>query len=168
MQLRAFSNPTSPFERLDSASAQMVFQHGFVQAQARVSNVWEAETVLRRNKAMQELGTWLKQLPADWGKSLLTCTPADLVVCLESHWLSQHASTTLPNGSIIASPSGVSQCLSNCSTGFKLIGRVGNWNPLDSSGDPVGSTLITQSARATDWKPGEQATVGRFSSAHAR
>ena len=58
---------------------------------------------------MQELDSWLQALPAAWGGNLLTCTPADLVVYFESHWLAQHAGTTLPDGSVIASPSGVSQ-----------------------------------------------------------
>ncbi len=37
-----------------------------------------------------------------------------------------------------------SQCLSNCSTGFKLLGTVGDWTPLTPNGNPVDSTLLTQ------------------------
>ena len=74
----------------------------------------------------------------------MTCTPADLVVYLEHHWLAQHAGTVLPDGSLIASPKGVSQCLSSCSTGFKLLGRVGEWNAQTNVGTPVESSLITQ------------------------
>ena len=107
MQLRAFSSSAPSAARLDPASAQLMLQHGLSKAQARVSNVWEAATIQRCNKAMQELDGWLQALPAAWGINLLTCTPADLVVYLESHWLAQHAGTTLPDGNIIASPSGV-------------------------------------------------------------
>ena len=142
MQLRAYSHPAPPVARMDTASAQLMFQHGLMQAQARVSNVWEAATLQRRDKAMQELDQWLQQLPALWNKTLLTCTPGDLVVYMEYHWLAQHAGTTLADGSTIASPSGVSQCFSNLSTGFKQIGRNGEWNPISSTGNPVESTLI--------------------------
>ena len=79
------------------------------------------------------------------------------MVYLESHWLAHHAGTSLPNGNTIASPSGVSQCLSNCSTGFKLLGRVGDWNPLSHSGNPVDSTLLTQyrkGYRLEAWRAG--------------
>lgn len=44
---------------------------------------WEAGTVQRRDRAMQEGGQWLQQLPSEWNKTLLTCTPADVVVCME-------------------------------------------------------------------------------------
>ena len=142
MQLGAFCTPALPAARMDAASAQLMFQQGLTQGQARVSNVWEAATVQRHTKAMQELDSWLQQLPASWSKNLMTCTPADIVVYMESHWLSQHAGSTLPNGAVIASPSGVSQCLSNCSTGFRQIGRSGDWDPLTHSGNPVDSTLI--------------------------
>ena len=80
MQLRAFSSSAPSAARLDPATAQLMFQHGLSQAQACVSNVWEAATIERRNKAMQELDRWLQNLHVAWGKNLLTCTPADLVV----------------------------------------------------------------------------------------
>ena len=144
MQLRNFTPAASSVARLGPAAAQQMFQSSLVQAQGRVSHNWEVETIQRRNKAMQELDSWLQQLPAQWKKTLLSCTPADIVVYLESHWLAQHAGTILPDGEMIASPKGVSQCLSSCSTGFKLIGRMGEWNVLTNSGNPVESTLINQ------------------------
>lgn len=55
MQLSACQSPASSHQRLDSAAAQLMFQHALMQGQARVANVWEAQTILRRNKAMQEL-----------------------------------------------------------------------------------------------------------------
>lgn len=47
---------------------------------------------------------------------------------MESHRLPTHAGSLLPDGSMIVSPSGVSRCLSHLSTGFMLIGRVGDWD----------------------------------------
>ena len=78
---------------------------------------------------MQELSQWLSQLPSLWNKSLMTWTRADFDSVSENHWLGQDTGNTLPDGSMISSPSGVNQCLSNMSTGFALIGRVTSWTP---------------------------------------
>ena len=83
-------------------------------------------------------------------KDLATCTPADLLVYMESHWLPNHAGTMLPDGSMIASPSGVSGCLSHVSTGFLLIGRIGGWDPSNGTDNPVVSTDLTQQERLQD------------------
>ena len=93
---------------------------------------------------MQELSAWLAWLPESMAKGLSTCTPADILVYMESHWLPLHGGTMLPEGTLIASPSGVNACLSNFSTGFTLIGRVGDWNSLTSQGNPILSTDICQ------------------------
>ncbi len=93
---------------------------------------------------MQGLDSWLGLLPAAMEKNLATCTPADLLVYIESHWLPNHAGNLLPDGSMIASFSGVSGCLSHLSTGFMLIGRVGDWDHSTSTGNPVVSTDLTQ------------------------
>ena len=108
------------------------------------ANMWEADTVVRRDKAMQELHVWLQQLPASMDKSLLTCSPADILVFMEQFWTKQHAGSTLADGSCIASPAGVNQCLSNLSTGFKLVGRVGDWSLTHLHGNPIMSTEVMQ------------------------
>ena len=112
-------------------------------AQDTISRAWEPSTIQRRNKTMQELGQWLSQLPTQGGKSLMTCTAADLIAFLQDHWLEAHAGTTLPNGSLISSPSGVNQCLSSMSTGFNPVGRVTSWTPENPSGNPVQSSLVS-------------------------
>ena len=104
--------------------AQLMYQHSLQQAEARISHAWEADTVARRHNTMQEFSQWLSQLPALWEKSLMNCTPADVVAFLESYWLEAHAGTMMPNSSCISSPSGLNQCLSSLSTGFTLLGRV--------------------------------------------
>ena len=50
----------------------------------------------------------------------------------------------MPDGSCIASPAGVNQCLSNLSTGFMLVGRTGDWSQLNPSGNPIKSMELTQ------------------------
>jgi len=44
---------------------------------------WEAATVARRAKHMQELDSWLGLLPTAIDKNLATCTPADLLVYMK-------------------------------------------------------------------------------------
>ena len=123
--------------------AQLMYQHSLLQAEARISNAWEADTVAPRDKTMQEFSQWLSQLPAQWDRSLMNCTPADVVAFLESYWLGAHAGTMMPDGSCISSPSGLNQCLSSMSTGFTLLGRLASWTPEHPSGNPIQFSLIS-------------------------
>ena len=125
-------------QRMADASAQLMYQKGLGSAYSRMQHNWQVATVSRRAKHMQELDSWLEHLPA--AMDLATCTPADLLVYMQSHWLPNHAGAVLPDGSMIASPSGVSGCLSHLSTGFLLTGRVGDWDPSNGTGNPVVST----------------------------
>ncbi len=103
---------------------------------------------------MQELSQWLSQLHTQWEKSLMTCTPADVIASLQDHWLEGHAGTTLPDGRFISSPSGVNQCLSSMSTGCSLIGRVTSWTPETPSGTPIQSSLVSSYCRLWAWRSG--------------
>ena len=120
-----------------------MYQGALSTAHIRISNAWEADTIARRDKTMQELNLWLSQLPAMWHKTLMSCTPADIIAFMENSWLLAHAGTRLENGSLICSPSGVNQCFSSMSKGFGLIGRVASWTPEAPSGNPIQSSLIT-------------------------
>lgn len=87
----------------------------------------------------------------------MTCTPADLIPFLQDHWLEANAGTTLPDGSLVNSPSGVNQCLSSTSTGFSLIGRVTPWTPETPSGNPIQSSLVSsyrKRYRSGAWRSG--------------
>jgi len=81
-------------QRMADASAQLMYQKGLGSAYSRMQHNWEAATVSRRAKHMQELDSWLEHLPTAMGKNLATCTPADLLVYMESHWLPNHAGTS--------------------------------------------------------------------------
>ena len=86
-----------------------------------------------------------------------SCSPADLIVFMESHWLARHAGTLLPDGSMIASPSGVNGSLSSLSTGFSLLGRLSDWDPFNKRGNPVLSTDVSQWRQAYSkeaWRSG--------------
>ncbi len=138
-------------------AAQQMYQNALHSAQATISQAWEVNTIQRRDRTMKELNEWLSQLPTQWEKSLMTCTPADLIACLQDHWLEAHAGTTLPDGSLISSPSGVNQCLSSMSTGFSLIGRFTSLTPETPSGNPIQSSLVSsylKGYRLGAWRSG--------------
>lgn len=157
LNFASFQSQPSVSAHLDLSSAQHLYLQSLSQAHSRMSHVWEPATVLRRQKLMQELAAWLSQLPTVMGKSLATCSPADLLVLMEGHWLSHHGGTELPDGYVIASPSGVNSCLSHLSTGCSLIGRVAEWDSLTSKGNPVLSpevSLYCQGYKKQAWKSG--------------
>lgn len=143
IHLNKYGSTVEP-ERLSDMQAAQLYYNSLLSASEKMSNKWAAETTSRRDKTMQELHTWLTQLPLALGKSLMACSPADLLVFMESYWVPHHAGTDMPDGSLIASPGGVNQCLSNLSTGFQLIGRIGDWSPLNLSGNPIKSIEVTQ------------------------
>ena len=148
---------TAPAKQLDSWAAQQMYQKALHSARATISQAWEVNAIQRLDKTMQELNEWLSQLPTQWKKSLMTCTPADLIAFLQDHWLEAHAGTSLPNGSLISSPSGVNQCLSSMSTGFCVIGKVTSWTPETPSGNPIQSSLVSsyrKGYRLGAWRSG--------------
>jgi len=150
LHLDQFSSlPSLPApNRLSVAEATHEHQAAMVTAHQRVLNVWEQATTVRRKRAMQELDQWLCSLPALWRKTLLTCSPTDVISFMERSWLAKHGGTVLPDGTTVASPSGVNVCLSSLSTGFSLLGRVGSWSPVTPQGNPI------QSAGLLHWHKG--------------
>jgi len=113
-----------------------MYQKALHSTQDTISQAWEPDTIQHRDKTMQDL-IQISQLPTQWDKSLMTCTPVDLIAFLQEHWLEAHAGTTLPDGSLISTPRGVNQCLSSMSTGFSLIGRVAFWTLAATQSSPV-------------------------------
>ena len=61
---------------------------------------------------------------------------------MQGFWLQHHQGSHLPDGSSLASPGGVDQCLSHLSTGFDQLGRVGPWSSTTTHGNPILSTII--------------------------
>ena len=131
-----------------------MYQNALHSAQATISQAWEVNTIQRRDNTMQKLNQWLSQLPTQWEKSLVTCTPADLIAFLQNHWLEAHVLTNLPDGRLISSPSGVNQCLSSMSTGFSLITSL---TPETPNGNPIQSGLVSsyrKGYRLGAWRSG--------------
>lgn len=80
---------------------------------------------------------------------------------MERSWLAKHGGTVLPDGSIVASPSGVNSCLSSLSTGFSLLGRGGGWSPVTLHGNPMHSAVLVhwrKGYKLQSWRRGCQET----------
>ena len=148
LNLQQFSaQPVEARQRLSSAAAHEMYAASLSAVQHTIAHNWEQDTVRRREKNMQELSAWLSVLPSSWDKTLMTCTPADVLAFMQSHWLLQHQGSYLPDGSSFASPSGVNQCFSSLSTGFTMLGRVGSWDLQQQRGNPVLSPSVAQYRR---------------------
>ena len=109
LNLQQYNVPPEQATRLDFVAAQQVYIDSLTAAQSIIQHVWEPDTVRRREKTMQELSSWLNQLPVAWGRTLLTCSPADILAFMQGFWLQHHQGSHLPDGSSLASPSGVNQ-----------------------------------------------------------
>ena len=73
----------------------------------------------------QEFAPWLEPRAAARGATLLTCTPEDVVVFFESHWLPRHGSTVLEDGETHASPAYLDTSVSHLSGLFRRWGARG-------------------------------------------
>ena len=88
-QLDPFSSPQGLAvpARLSVAAATQEYHSAMESAHQRMLTVWESATTVRREKAMQELDQWLCCLPSSWRKTLLSCTPTDVISFMERCWM---------------------------------------------------------------------------------
>lgn len=126
---------------IDTATA--LYQQGMLSAAARDSARWEAETIRKRMKVAQEFGSFLSVLPGQWGLTMETAGPIDVIVFSETVWAHHHKGSWLPDGSRVASPSGHNSMLSMLSTTFIQLGRCGPWDNATGQGNPIDSAEVS-------------------------
>lgn len=85
--------------------------------------------------AAQEFMAWLSARSTARGVDLLTCTPEDIIVFLESYWLRRHGSLLLSDGNLHAAPSTLSATISHLSGVLKAAGRSGLYDPDRQAGN---------------------------------
>lgn len=106
------------------------------------------------------LAAWPAHLLAVIRKDLSICISADVVIHIKSHWFPLQSSTTLPDGTLVAFPSGVIARPSKpiiLLHRLPLVGRVGNRNSLTSQGKPILSTDMCQYRKGlqdASWRSG--------------
>lgn len=100
---------------------------------------WEPATWNRIQASAQECNAWC--LVHCHGRSLLDCTPEDVVAYMESYWAHAHVGRASPDGR--PAPSTALQHLAHLSTAFKALGRHGAYNPGLRSGNPCDSAVVS-------------------------
>ncbi|KAK9835838.1 hypothetical protein WJX74_009093 [Apatococcus lobatus] len=101
-------------------------------------------THAKRDAIHQEFDSFLSQLPALMGRSIKHCSPADVMVFMETHWVPAHLGSQTETGHKMAAPSSVEGALCNLSTLFQQHGRGQVWNEDTQSGNPTWSLGLKQ------------------------
>ena len=101
-----------------------------------------------RTQLAEELAVFLQSLPHQ--PSLSDCSPEEMLVYLEQHYLFRHAGTILASGQLIVAPSSISNVLSDLRMVFKEVGRADLWHNRDRHGNPASAFQLKQ------WQQGHE------------
>ena len=107
----------------------------------------------RRTQLAQELSQFLHRLPHQ--PSLSDCSPEEVLVYLEEHYLLRHARTILASGQLVVAPSTISNVLSHLRMIFKEVGRGELWHDRARHGNPASAFQLKQ------WQQGHEKTSPR-------
>ncbi|KAL4439968.1 hypothetical protein ABPG75_002969 [Micractinium tetrahymenae] len=91
-----------------------------------------------------EFCSWLAARSLARRITLQTCTPEDVAVFFESHWLPKHGSSLLEDGAVHAAPSYLASTVSHLRGFFKRLGRDGQFSHATQTGNPCCDDLITK------------------------
>ncbi|KAL4452526.1 hypothetical protein ABPG75_008188, partial [Micractinium tetrahymenae] len=91
-----------------------------------------------------EFCSWLAARSLARRITLQTCTPEDVAVFFESHWLPKHCSSLLEDGAVHAAPSYLASTVSHLRGFFKRLGRDGQFSHATQTGNPCCDDLITK------------------------
>lgn len=144
-----FCQPSSQAPaQLTFAAAADLYHSGLDAAATTAMASISPQNRQRRASLQQELSLHLQTLP--YSKSLLNCTPEDLLVYMQTVYLPCHAGSMLPSGECIAAPSTVSNVLSHLRMMFRELGRGNQWIDATQSGNPAASHQLSQWCKGYD------------------
>ncbi|KAL4448042.1 hypothetical protein ABPG75_005261 [Micractinium tetrahymenae] len=112
-----------------------------------------AEAPLGSSEVLAEYASSLQRLaqneaaaanPSTSAAAAATCTPEDVAVFFESHWLPKHGSSLLEDGAVHAAPSYLASTVSHLRGFFKRLGRDGQFSHATQTGNPCCDDLITK------------------------
>ena len=163
----AFQLP-SPSIQLPSTEAHAIYQSSLAKAADTARHSVSKGQRKKRDNIMAELQQYLQGPMGSMQKSLHNCTPQDIMVFMESHYIQEHAGTEI-NGTQMAAPGSIENALSALRMGFREIQRCTPWDEVDHqhgvniTGNPAHSRAINQ------WKTGysNRAHAAGFKSAGA-
>ena len=124
------------------AAAQAYFT-GLAQGGARVDGRRDNSASRQELVGIAEFGAWLHHLPPEWGRSLHTAVPEDIIAYMESHWVRNHGRTIVGGDTTpVASASGAKGHLLDLEHYFAALGRAGDWDPATLRGNPCRSHQV--------------------------
>ena len=131
LRLQALLDARPPQQAQQALTAtEMVAEYAASLQRCAVSEAAAANnsTAAQAAAVSHEFITWLSARQQARGVSLQTCTPVDVKVFFESHWLQQHGSLLLSDGKQYAAPSYLSSSISHLSGMFRRLGRTGEYD----------------------------------------
>ena len=138
----------SPACRLSMSAAAALYSSGMSASAITQHQSVTPNTHAKRDAIHQEFDSFLSQLPAAMGRSIKHCSPADVMVFMETQWVPSHLGSQTKSGHRLAAPSSVEGALCNLSTLFQQHGRGQVWDENTQSGNPIWSLDVKQ------WKRG--------------
>ena len=108
-------------------------------AYTTVQNARSDGTHALQERVAAAYSRFLGALPPNLNKSFATTTAHDVLVFLHSEWRCRHGRTSLPDGTLVASATGMGNAIAALSTTFIILGRRGEWDPHLNHGNPCES-----------------------------
>jgi len=100
------------------------------------------DTLKTRQAAIRELADWLQSKQTACNRTVLTIIPEDILVYFTQHWLPNHAGSMTADEELIAAPGSLSSTKSHLSSEFEQLGRNGDWDSANQTGNPVLSAQV--------------------------
>lgn len=132
---------------LPNATATTLYQQALTAAAEVSRHSVSCDLRHKRHNIMQELQSFLTGPLASLHKDIHTCTPEDIIVFMQAHYIEQYKGSKAGND-IIAALKSVHNVVSALRKGFREIERCRAWdetrqqgNPAHSHYDPIGSWI---------------------------
>jgi integrase len=128
--------PPGPLPAVAASERAAVYQRGLAAAARTVEASLAASTYSRQESAAREFSAWLARYGG--GRTVLDCTPDDVLVYITAHWLPGHSGRQ----SSEPGPSAVKSHLSLLSGALARVGREGRYNALTGEGNPCACSWV--------------------------
>ena len=138
----ATNTPTSSTPKLSLQHCESLYSKGLATAVDIQQKAMKASTLTASRAAAKELAEWMHSMHTVTGRTMLTAIPEDILVYLTQHWLLNLAGSSTAAGELIAAPGSLSGTKSYLSTECELLGRIGKWDPVIQTGNPMHSMQV--------------------------
>ena len=137
-----------PSQQMSPQTAAQLYVDSLAAAAAVARQSVTCETKQKRDAIMHELAQFLSAVPSKIPKTLHNCTPEDLLVFLQSHYVVKHAGSITSQQQKTMAPGSLNNAVSSLTMGFRELQRNAKWDTASQTGNPCLSAQIVQ------WKKG--------------